>query len=569
MAKIYLSSTFSDLQECRQRVYRALARLKHTVRAMEDYVARDDRPVDACLKDVADCDLYVGLFAHRYGYVVDDPVRNPDKLSITELELRKAQELGKKCLVFVLDPKVPWSPDFIDSVKGEGDAGARIARLRADLEKRYTRVVFKGPDDVGELVGASVTNELGAMVEPGGQPDPRQIAADVLLVYTPLDEAGAQALSTALRKVSLRVTLSPRSLFSADAPAMEELDQAARSHQTVVGYFSAAAIAQLAGQAQVTSRALSLLEARSGCLVAVTAARAQLPPDWPATSAQPFAAATPTAEEAAAIVATLEARCSTLRSRAVVGLPFVVVAMTQAEARHLAEHPDQVGEVLSATSFERFKQLRASLDAASADWSSRYGVSRQEWKALDSTASIREVLEGIVTRLNSVASGTGTDRKLRLQYYPIDPVIARDPLLRPTYAGMAHAGCVAVVDELSLFHPALRRESQTFLNQPQVSVITVAPVAPVRSGVEELLEAEARRQLGELYNRYELDFDPHCEFGVEEERQLKRWLHRNLPDTMRQLRQPGPDRQRLAAFREQLGAPRQGYDGVLFPGGGD
>ncbi len=38
---------------------------------------------------------------------------------------------------------------------------------------------------------------------------------------------------------------------------------------------------------------------------------------------------------------------------------------------------------------------------------------------------------------------------------------------------------------------------------------------------------------------------------------------------MRQLRQPGPDWQRLAAFREQLGAPRQGYDGVLFPGGGD
>jgi hypothetical protein len=569
MATIYVSSTFSDLQECRQRVYRALARLKHTVRAMEDYVARDDRPVDACLKDVADCDLYVGLFAHRYGYVVEDPVRNPDKLSITELELRKAQEMGKKCLIFLLDPKVPWSPEFMDSFKGEGEAGARILKLRADLEKRYTRVVFKGPDDVGELVGASVTNELGTIVEPGGQPDPRQIAADVLLVHSPLDEAGAQALCTALRKVSLRVTLSPRLLFSADAGAIEELDQAARSHQTVVGYFSASAVGQLAGQAQAASRALALLEARSGCLVAVTAARASLPADWTVTSTHPLAAATPTIDEAAAIVADLEARCYTLRSRAVVGLPFVVVAMTESEARHLADHPDEVGEVLSATSFERFKQLRASLEAASADWLARYGNSRQDWKALGSTAPIREVLESIVTRLNSVASGTGTDRKLRLQYYPVDAVILRDPLLRPTYAAMARAGCVAVVDELSLFHPALRRESQNFLNQPQVSVITVAPVSPVRGGVEQLLEAEARRQLGELYNRYELDFDPRCEFGVEEERQLKRWLHRNLPDTMRQLRQPGPDRQRLAAFREQLGAPRQGYDGVLFPGGGD
>ena len=81
--KIYLSSTFADLQECRLRVYRALVRLKHEVRAMEDYVASDQRPIDACLADVDQCDIYVGLFAHRYGYVADDPVRNPRGLSIT------------------------------------------------------------------------------------------------------------------------------------------------------------------------------------------------------------------------------------------------------------------------------------------------------------------------------------------------------------------------------------------------------------------------------------------------------------------------------------------------------
>ena len=115
MATIYLSSTFSDLQECRQRVYRALARLKHTVRAMEDYVARDDRPVEACLKDVADCDLYVGLFAHRYGYIVVDAARNPDKLSITELELRTAQALGKSASCSCSTPRPRGFPPLMDS----------------------------------------------------------------------------------------------------------------------------------------------------------------------------------------------------------------------------------------------------------------------------------------------------------------------------------------------------------------------------------------------------------------------------------------------------------------------
>lgn len=569
MATIYLSSTFVDLQDCRQRVYRALARLRHTVRAMEDYVARDDRPADACLKDVSECDLYVGLFAHRYGYVADDPVRNPERLSITELELRKAQELGKKCLVFLLDPKVPWSPEFMDTFKKENDDGARIAALRADLEARYTRVVFKGADDVGELVAASVTNELGTVVEEGREPDPRQIAADVLLVYSPLDEAAAQAVGSALRKLSLRVTLSPRALFAADPAACEELDQAARAHQTAVAYLTPSAISQLAGQAENTRRVLTLLEARTSCLVGAVAGGTP-PADWPLTVTVPMTPGQPpAAAEVAAIADQLQARCPTLRTRAVVGLPFVVVAMTGDEAAHLQQHPDEVGAVLSAASYERFKQLRDSLEQASTAWPTRYGASRLSWKALGSAASIREVLDGIVTRLNSAASGTGTDRKLKLQYYPVDPVITRDPMLRPIYAAMARAGCVALVDELSLFHPGLRREAQGFLNQPQVSVLTVAPVAAVRSGIEELLEAEARRQLGEPYNRYDLDFDPRCEFGVEEERHLKRWLHRSLPETMRQLRQPGPDRQRLAAFRTELGAPRQGYDGVLFPGGGD
>ena len=57
MAKIYISSTYSDLKEYRAAVYRALNRMKHDVFAMEDYVATGRRPLDECLTDVAGCDL--------------------------------------------------------------------------------------------------------------------------------------------------------------------------------------------------------------------------------------------------------------------------------------------------------------------------------------------------------------------------------------------------------------------------------------------------------------------------------------------------------------------------------
>ena len=72
MGTIYLSSTYEDLKDHREAVYRALRRLGHDVGAMEDYVATDQRPVDKCLADVAACDIYVGILAWRYGYVPAD-----------------------------------------------------------------------------------------------------------------------------------------------------------------------------------------------------------------------------------------------------------------------------------------------------------------------------------------------------------------------------------------------------------------------------------------------------------------------------------------------------------------
>lgn len=66
---IYLSSTYEDLKDHRLVVHEALRKAGHQVIAMEDYVATDQRPVEKCLKDVEKADIYIGLFAFRYGYI--------------------------------------------------------------------------------------------------------------------------------------------------------------------------------------------------------------------------------------------------------------------------------------------------------------------------------------------------------------------------------------------------------------------------------------------------------------------------------------------------------------------
>jgi tetratricopeptide (TPR) repeat protein len=155
MAKIYVSSTYSDLSEHREAVYRTLRQMRHDVVAMEDYVAADLRPLKQCLADVAACDLYVGIFAWRYGYIPAQD--NSENRSITELEYRKAQELGKPCLIFLLDPGAAWSPNLMDAVTGEAERGKRIQELRQQLQQEKLAGFFKTPDELAKLVSVSVS----------------------------------------------------------------------------------------------------------------------------------------------------------------------------------------------------------------------------------------------------------------------------------------------------------------------------------------------------------------------------------------------------------------------------
>jgi len=165
MAHIYLSSTYSDLSQARERVYRALRQMRHDVIAMEDYVAADQRPVDKCLADVSECDIYVGIFAWRYGYV-------PEKqnLSVTELEFRQAVRTEKPCLLFLLGEAAPWPRNLIDR------DSTNIERLRAELRRDYLVSEFQTIDELAAAVSVAVANinpaALGrkSVATPGGVP---------------------------------------------------------------------------------------------------------------------------------------------------------------------------------------------------------------------------------------------------------------------------------------------------------------------------------------------------------------------------------------------------------------
>ncbi len=90
VARVYVSSTIADLTEERQAVLDWLRLARH--QAVDSYLPYSSTVRDSCLDDVAACDLYALILGHRYGF--QPPQDNPEGLSITQLEFRRAGDCG-------------------------------------------------------------------------------------------------------------------------------------------------------------------------------------------------------------------------------------------------------------------------------------------------------------------------------------------------------------------------------------------------------------------------------------------------------------------------------------------
>jgi Domain of unknown function (DUF4062)/NACHT domain len=154
MAKIYISSTFQDLIDFRKSVTHALRTTRHEVISMEEYVAAAQRPLEKCLEDVAACDIYIGLFGWRYGYIPQTD--NPDRKSITELEYTHAGAKRRKRLIFLSHPEMALRPSFADHFNGENERGKRVDEFRAELQRDNTCSFFSSPDELAAQVMAAV-----------------------------------------------------------------------------------------------------------------------------------------------------------------------------------------------------------------------------------------------------------------------------------------------------------------------------------------------------------------------------------------------------------------------------
>ncbi len=139
----FISSTYKDLREYRRQVWDTLKRFDVAVRGMEEFGARTSGPLETCLAEVEQSDVYVGIIAYRLGSI-DPETQKP----FTLLEYEKAFEQHKEILIYVADDEAACFPQSV--VDQDAKSRERLEAFKRLLGERHVFVTFSTPEDLVE-----------------------------------------------------------------------------------------------------------------------------------------------------------------------------------------------------------------------------------------------------------------------------------------------------------------------------------------------------------------------------------------------------------------------------------
>ncbi|HEV2704584.1 MAG TPA: tetratricopeptide repeat protein [Pyrinomonadaceae bacterium] len=195
---VFVSSTWLDLQPEREAVERALQRLRGEAafNGMEYFGSRDETTRRASLDEVDRSQLYVGIFAARYGS------------GITEAEYRRARERRLPCFIYFKAE----STITLDKCDKDPAQMARLDALKAELMRSHIVTEFNNPDDLAAKVTADLHRWIFdnySQARADAQPSAPTISALHQLPPPPADFTGrAEELAELTANVERGVTIS-------------------------------------------------------------------------------------------------------------------------------------------------------------------------------------------------------------------------------------------------------------------------------------------------------------------------------------------------------------------------
>lgn len=97
------------------------------------------------------CDLLIGIYAWRYGYIPDSA-----EVSITEQEYWQASKSGIPCLCYFVDEEIPWIPKFIEL----SPAKEKLKKFKDKISKTHVRDKFTSAENLKSNLVRDMSNWL-------------------------------------------------------------------------------------------------------------------------------------------------------------------------------------------------------------------------------------------------------------------------------------------------------------------------------------------------------------------------------------------------------------------------
>lgn len=155
--KIFLSSTFTDLEQHRAALLTVLKGVDCENLAMEFFGALPDTPKQECLRMVRDSNVYIGVYGMRYGSLDSETGK-----SLTQLEYEEATNSKIPRLIYIIDEeRHPIFPKYMDV----GEQAQKLSEFKAALKRDHVVSFFSSPDDLVHKVYADLSRTLAELAE--------------------------------------------------------------------------------------------------------------------------------------------------------------------------------------------------------------------------------------------------------------------------------------------------------------------------------------------------------------------------------------------------------------------
>jgi len=169
---VFISSTYEDLIPQRRKVWELLSEYHVNVRGMERFGARKETPLETCLAEVEQSDIYIGIIGFKLG-----SIEKKSSKSYTQIEYEKALDLNREIFIYLIDEKnSKISLSNIDF----GEKHEKLQSFKSILKERHTIDTFLDENDLAEKLKRKFDDLLPKKNKEKKSVDEFQIAKDTI-----------------------------------------------------------------------------------------------------------------------------------------------------------------------------------------------------------------------------------------------------------------------------------------------------------------------------------------------------------------------------------------------------